>query len=267
MKKAIIILILLGGAIGAGFAMGFFKDRALHDEALKKAEASAIEAATDHKTAQEATEKQLKKEVAKHEDLQKQVDKAIKEIKKISGRPPKIEQVIKWKSKPIVVPVEKLIPVPFAVPADCTECVDDYLESLPPFEFYTSGVEVTLETELGNTFLVGTVELIRSSPEPRVSLGTADFEENLTDILVIEEPELKKPLKWTISAGLFSDDSYEYATLVHRRFGVRGRFGVWGGSLFGGRSCSSTLSYDQDRVIILCDSVDPAAVAGLSLSF
>lgn len=252
MKKLFLVLLLIGGSIGAGYAAGYFKDRAIRNEALKNAEAAAAEI-KDYKAAEEGTARDIKARIANEADLQVLIADLKDTIKEISGRDPEVVEIVEWRTEIIKVPVEKLITkeVIKEVPADCIQCVIDFVGDLPPFKFQVAGVTAKLKTELGNHFVVGTVQLkdARVLGQTAEILGTASFKKSLTDILDLKTKETKRTLRQRIAMTKVSDQfdwSLKYAFQISRRIALVG------GVLSGDQKCLTAFSYDQDSSESLC---------------
>jgi len=227
MKKLIIVLVLIGGGVGAGYAAGFFKQRALHHEALAVAEAATVQKVTEHKAAVEGKQKELDAAVKKEVDLKSQVTQLKSDIEEISGREPEVVEVEKWETEFIEVPVEVLVDrfVDRIVEADCLDCVMSFIDDLPPFVFKVSGVQAKLKTELGNHFVVGSVSLQDASVlgQGAKIVGTASFKKSLTEILQLNEKKKKRTLRQRIAATKVSEQfdwSLKYAFQITRRLSV-----------------------------------------------
>lgn len=252
MKKVLLVLLLLGGSIGIGYAAGYFKDRAIRNEALKNAEAAALEV-KDYKAAAEVSARDIEARINNESDLQVLIDDLKDTIESISGEKPSVIEIVGWETDIIVIPVDNFfeVEVEKLVPANCVDCVTDFIEDLPPFKFKVAGVTAKLETILGNHFVVGTVTLkdARVLGQEAKIMGTASFKKSLTDILQLETEETKRTLRQRITMTKVSEQfdwSLKYAFQFSRHFSLVA------GALDGDQKCLTAYSYDQDESSSLC---------------
>lgn len=155
-----------------------------------------------------------------------------------------IRETIRWRTREVEVPVDRVLgfqfgKTAFSVREDCEdECeaaVLSAFDSLPPITFEVRGVEARMESEAGNLFAVGEVELWRTSPEPIEQVAVAPWRSDAVDYQ--REPLKVKLRRNSIMAGLTTAPGVmlQYS----RDFGKRWRWFLGG-------------SYDFDSLSVTC---------------
>ena len=196
MKKIIAIVIALVLSVGVGIAAGIAWKQGKYLDAIKAEEAARSEVA-GLSVAIEVKQREIERRVTEIVTLTEQIEA----VREVAGDARTVE-VIKWRSKEIVVPGEKVY-VPgetVYLPGDTEYVVGDCpVRPLPPVAFDVRGGEARLESEAGNYWAVGSVELWRLSPPPEEMLGTAGWRSDLTELT---RPEQTKP-PWRLSLAAF----------------------------------------------------------------
>ena len=203
-KKYVLILVLiLTAAVGAAVASLMGRDSAKWKEQARVLEADKA-AAAGLLVASRASESDLAKMV---DTLNEQID----DLNVAVGKKPKVKTVIRTRTNPINVDAKRLL-----VEADdkinalnetiralnesrpeadpCPECPgiealllgadDEY------FQFEIGSVSAELESDAGNTFLVGEGELFLTAPVGLAgSLGSAPYRTDVSEIFVTTPPE------------------------------------------------------------------------------
>jgi hypothetical protein len=124
-------------------------------EAARAEQAGAIVA---QQIAQEALDASLDREAG----LTAQLDRVAQVAPKTTVR-----EIVRWRSGEIEVAAETLCPEPGTTPQAQPAPI--------PIRFRIAGVEARLESQKGNLFAVGSVELWRTSPLPEEMLGRAPW--------------------------------------------------------------------------------------------
>lgn len=138
-----------------------------------------VEAQTSKAELKEMEQKLLMENAALENEVQR--------LKDVLGKTPKIVEVIKWKTKEVVVEGPGvLIPCPSG--GGTVACL------LPPDATgHVEAGEITYETKENNHVIVGQASCWRDTPLPKARLFSSIFTANLTNAAIAQEPVNKLP--------------------------------------------------------------------------
>ena len=188
-----------------------------------------------------ASQRAAEKSATEADELREQIETVRAEVPDAEVR-----EVTRWKTKTVSVPVDRIVEIPVEVPRGTPDCP---IVELPPVRMYAQGSEARLESEAGNHFAVGEIEVWRVA-DPDEMLFSAPWEADLTELVVVAPKEMR-PWRLSVRAGLTSSPGW----YVGAGWTGSGRLGYWG-ALMGRFSVDS---YYQDGRI---DTEDHYTLAG-----
>jgi hypothetical protein len=117
------------------------------------------------------------------------------EIERLRETVPKVEirEVVKWKVREVEIPVpfeKTVMKCPDGTELECPDCPQPILD----FE----GASARLDSERGNIFAVGSVDVWRTYPEPRELVGSFPWRQDDVELFVKLPPQ---PKGWGVGAS------------------------------------------------------------------
>ncbi len=187
----VVALMLLCGGYALAHYIGAEREADLLYD-LEQAEAEVKKLTT----AKDATSKQL----ASALDANSTLSDLVQDLNVALGEKPKVVTVTKWRTREIEVPYEKVVLVD---PVPCPEQPEliCYEEAPPAPKFVVDGAEAWLEARSGVNYVVGTVGLTRTFPEPAESLAEGvPWEFEATEVLASKDKigPKRRGLSWAL---------------------------------------------------------------------
>ncbi len=175
-KVLIVVIILILLALGYMWVSKLMRER---DQAQRLAEAAEAEMA-GLIVAEQDSQKALSDALSEQDNLQDQLNELRKTVPST-----KVKEVIRWRTKEIEVPVEKIVRLPGETKTVYRD--REVPGELPDIIFAVRGSEARLASAYDNVFAIGSVELWRVEPPPEEMLGQSDWQADVTDLLVLDQ--------------------------------------------------------------------------------